>query len=118
MEVKVYRNSHKKCWSIKEGKLPVKHATQLLLYNCLFHVSQSGRLRVLWQKKKNVHAWIKGTIVETIHWSSVCMEAFWTWKEVKYNPYKSPCFVYDNNKPIYSANKVFFNKEGKVYVKN
>ncbi len=60
--VKVYWNFNKKCWSVLHKGRVKMHATNFTLENCTFPVSQSGRQRVLLEKRKNVHAFTKGTL--------------------------------------------------------
>lgn len=64
MRVHVYWNIHKKCWSIKHKGKVIKHADKVSLADCTFHVQPAGRARVLREKRKNVHAYICGTLVD------------------------------------------------------
>ena len=58
--VEVYRNLHKKCWSVRQrGKVKL-HTDYICLKDVEFKVSQKGRERVLREQRKNVHAFIKG----------------------------------------------------------
>ena len=61
--VYVYKNLHKDCWSIKQhglvkAHIPKDHA--IGLWDCYFHVDAKGREKVLREKRKNVHAFVKG----------------------------------------------------------
>jgi hypothetical protein len=58
----VYRNLHKKCWSIKQRGLVVGHADELALKDCECIVNPKGRHRVIKTGVKTVHAYIKGFI--------------------------------------------------------
>ena len=64
MKVFVYFNLHKKLWSIKslESGRVIGHATEVILRDCQFKVSQAGRARVIAEQRKNVHAGIVGTL--------------------------------------------------------
>jgi hypothetical protein len=93
-KVRVYRNLNKKCLSVQswvEGKgwRVTDHVQQIFLNNASFEVSQSGRRRVLEQKRKNVHAFIIGERVEQPKKTPVEL--------VKYNPYQSHRFFYVAN---------------------
>ena len=68
MRVKVYRNLHKKCWSIMDPKTRrvIRHDTNVVLANVSLVVSNAGRERVLREKAKNVHAYAIGDINESI----------------------------------------------------
>lgn len=90
-KVFVYRNLHKNCWSIKQDGLVKAHSESVHLKDCDFIVSQAGRDRVLKEKRKNVHAGIKGIL--TYHNSDSSIRQNENKKEVTYNPYKYNSFV-------------------------
>ena len=98
-KVFVYKNLHQDCWSIKQDGLVKAHTDDLDLWDCAFHVNAKGRAKVLEEKRKNVHAGIKGYIdclgqVEYAPWAEHC--------EVTYNPYKYDSFVdKTTEEPIY-----------------
>ena len=103
--VQVYRNMHKSyedhaVYSIRDKKtrLVFSHQSYLLLGNCKFHVSPTGRERVLREKRKNVHAWIEGDAV--VFGPGVCdvLRAILAGcvdtalEGVRYNPYRHDQF--------------------------
>lgn len=62
---RVYRNLHNGKFSIKnEAGLVVGHADSVRLFNVSPVVSEAGRNRVLKEKRKNVHAYMRGCIVD------------------------------------------------------
>lgn len=68
MQVYAYFNLHKKLWSLRgadglERGYVLAHASNVELADCTFHVSESGRQRVIRDQQKNVHAGIIGTLV-------------------------------------------------------
>lgn len=88
--VKVYRNLHKKCWSVKQSGLVVGHTNYLILKDCIFTVNQNSRNKVIEQRKKNVHAFVIGYIT---------LEAFNVGRqEFYYCPYSFDSFVDRNTK--------------------
>ncbi len=97
--VRVYWNLHKNIWSImKKGKV-IGHRDTILLKDVRFIVSQAGRNRVLKEKKKNVHAFAEGIVVEI----GDCDKK----EQITYNPYKFPYFYYKSDESIaLIANKV------------
>jgi len=103
-EVFVYKNLHKNCWSIKQDGLVKAHTTELNLYNCAFKISKAGQDRVRKEKRKNVHAGIKGVIKDDTFervWSDLPEDMM---VEVTYNPYKNNSFVHrHDNSPRYFA---------------
>ena len=58
--VEVYYNLHKKCLSVRKRGLVIDHVSSILLKNAEFVVQPAGRKRVVKEKRKNVHAYIRG----------------------------------------------------------
>ena len=60
----VYYNLHKHVFSVRSCKsgLVEHHVNTVILSDCDFKVSKAGRDRVLKEKRKNVHAGVKGTV--------------------------------------------------------
>ena len=100
--VQVYRNLHKKCWSIRQGGKVVAHTKTLRLSSCTFHVQPAGHKKVLKEQRKNVHAYIKGYLVDKGDKRSILESFYYFIKEhkkhkntdhrVSYNPYKYDYF--------------------------
>jgi len=61
--VRVYRNLHKQVISVKQGGLVRCHTNNVVLHLCKFIVSKAGQKRVRNDKRKNVHAYIEGIVV-------------------------------------------------------
>ena len=105
--VYVYKNLHKDCWSIKQHGLVKAHIPQgetIGLWDCYFHVDRKGREKVLREKKKNVHAFVKGYLQDA-EWMIEYPQG--TAVEVTYNPYKYETFVDKHTeKFVYYANEV------------
>lgn len=60
--VRVYWNLHKCLYSVTyEGRV-VAHVSQLFLNDVTFRVSEASRLRVTRDRRKNVHAFVCGTV--------------------------------------------------------
>tara|TARA_Y100000310_G_scaffold205201_1_gene205550 strand:- start:726 stop:1112 length:387 start_codon:yes stop_codon:yes gene_type:complete len=96
-KVFVYKNLHKDCWSIKQDGLVKAHTHDLEMWDCAFYVNAKGRAKVLEEKRKNVHAGIKGYIDE--HGVSAIEYPL---HAVTYNPYKYDSFVdKTTEEPIY-----------------
>lgn len=113
--VLVYRNLNRKgkVYSILQDGLVRGLTTAICLTDCEFVVRQTGNKRVREEKRKNVHAFIKGMI------SGSCMGT--TAKrndlpvKVTYNPYKNNTFmgsVSANEFPLKGAMAVIINSEG------
>jgi hypothetical protein len=104
MRVEVYFNLHKKTFSVRNCKtgLVIAHTDNIWVEDPVFVVRKAGREKVLRERKKNVHAFVRGTwmpdlLVEDaskLHHREVS-------KEVTYNPYKYDSFVTKHDaKPI------------------
>ena len=112
--VHVYRNLHKKCYSIREKGRVVAHREIVLIEGAKFVVQPAGHAKVLREKRKNVHAYVKGK------WTVLGPgRAEWHMKhakQVRYNPYQMDCFFYsEDHEPIYAAHTALLTPKG-VYV--
>lgn len=63
MRVKVYKNLHKKCYSISHDGKVIGHSNSFSLYDCVFRVQKAGRQKVLEKQQKNVHAYVQGDLM-------------------------------------------------------
>jgi len=121
IKVDVYRNLHNGLYSIKALEGPHKgrviaHANDVYLINPKFVVSQAGRARVLRERKKYVHAVVRGEMLlfngntriecdaveclrsgglKSYHWTLGNMHRDMMRKglDFTYNPYKFDSFV-------------------------
>ena len=92
MRVEVYRNLHKRCWSVRALEGPQKgrviaHEHDFILEACSYAVQPAGRDKVRRTGRKNVHAFIRGTLPSEpmVMWPGT--------RGVTYNPYKHDGFV-------------------------
>lgn len=114
LKVKVYFNLHKKCFSVKDYRtgLVIGHTNRVVLEDCEFRVSEAGRQRVIRERKKNVHAFVIGTLKawdDQSYWTAVNHVAY-------YNPYETSTFMVDGE-PIYRSEQVVL-QDKKVFVKS
>ena len=108
MQVFVYYNLTKKCWSIRATDGPQRgkvlhHAKAWALENVVFRVSEVSRQRVLREQCRNVHAGVPGFLAAwqgldglpggTGGEMSTCPGSVDACMAVTYNPYKGPNFV-------------------------
>jgi hypothetical protein len=102
MRVQVYFNLHKKVFSIRDMKTRrvIGHSSLVHLENVKFKVSQAGRKRVLDTKRKNVHAFVEGDLLDTIS-TDVIMEN--RWGTAFYDPYNFETFVNRVYDPVHEA---------------
>jgi len=116
-KVNVYFNLNSKLWSIKHKGKVVAHVSNLTMIPDKFHVSESGRQRVIARKQKEVHAWISGTIISFDNVDSICNPT----NEISYNPYLYGYFYKTMNNTQYTnlSSPIYFNgKTRKVYHTN
>jgi hypothetical protein len=124
-KVFVYKNLHRNCWSIKQNGLVKAHALELELYCADIKVSRKGQARVRKEKRKNVHAGIRGYL-EPYHMGhddelSEELNMFRrVWKdlpelqmrEITYNPYGHDSFIHiDDQTPCWFGSYVRFEEE-------
>lgn len=90
--VSIYRNLNKQgvWYSIKQGGMVVAHSQHISVRDVCFNVNENGRQRVIKERRKNVHATIKGFIVENEINPPVNVS-------IRYNPYIFANFFYTNN---------------------
>ena len=97
-KIDVYRNLHDDCWSVRQAARVVCHTNYITLRDCEYIVQPAGRRRVLVERKKNVHAFVRGYLCnprESDH------TAPFSWEYVKYNPYKADAFYFDHEPDHY-----------------
>lgn len=118
MRVFVYYNLHKNLWSIRSldtGRV-IGHERIVILKDAKPRVSEAGRLRVLKEKQKNVHAGIVGTL-KIIKVYNNLEESISNCKQITYNPYKYNTFVYkDNDNISFKGCQEAIMKDKRVYV--
>lgn len=103
---------HKKCFSIRHAatRKVIGYTDRIVLREVSFPISTAGRLRVLREKKKNVHAFVQGYYDAREQYSD--QVAF---REAYYNPYRVSAFVdRETLEPIGTADLVLC-ENGKVY---
>ena len=84
--VYVYYNLHRKIWSVRQSGNRVEHHKNICLRDVRYLVQPAGRAKVLKERRKNVHAFLTGYLVDRV---PVPLISF----DVTYNPYKHATFV-------------------------
>lgn len=125
MRVRVYKNLHKDCYSVRAMEGPMKglviaHCNNIVLKDAKYIVSEKGRERVLRERTKNVHAFVEGYIVSLVTIGKSGFDypihtqlPFETSYEVTYNPYKFSSFVYkESHTPIEKSCYAVLNSNG------
>lgn len=116
MIVSVYRNlkygrSTPPLYSIMHKGRVVARRHRVLLSNARFVVREAGRKRVLKEKRKNVHAFVVGELVDERGIFGIDANGKDLPVKVTYNPYKSDCFE-SNHGCVQRARGVLLNEHG------
>ncbi len=89
-KIEVYFNLHKKIWSVRQSGRVVGHTNYIQVKDPQYVVRQKGNERVRREKKKNVHAFVRGYAESRLPVLPSKM------RFVTYNPYKNSSFVIRN----------------------
>lgn len=117
MRVEVYRNlspQYRKgpaVWSVRACQGPnrgrvIHRASHVQIKDAQFVVQPGGRARAVREQKRNVHALVRGTFVETPGPSPTDKH------RVRYNPYRADHFATEEGEPIEQASLVEFDGKG------
>jgi len=119
MRAIVYKNLNRGDWSIAtpagksglgRGKV-VGHGTSLAIADPVFVVQESGRLRVIAKRCREVHAWIVGDITDSVPAGNG--------RQITFNPYRAPTFTFrDSGEPVTAASHIEFRADGIVIAFN
>ncbi len=114
--VEVYWNLHKKTYSVRDLSGPNKgrvtsHSDSITIKDVTFVVQPAGRARVMRDRVKNVHAFVRGVphdrTDEEINARMVDQATGrGSWTRVSYNPYKAGSFLSSDGDPISRADLV------------
>lgn len=120
MKYRIYRNLHKKCWSLAQKQddtwQVINHVDQLVADNVEFHVSEAGRRRVLVERCKNVHAWALAEFVTP--WTGPAEPRYFA-EQITYNPYVAALFHrVETAVPLDYAYAVWFRADGTVWAES
>lgn len=114
--VRVFKNPKYGCYSIMQRGVVRASARQVRLADVEFRVREAGRLRMLRERRKNVHAFAVGRLVDFVHADEArCIEPM-SGRVVVYDPYRFESFVdRDTCVPVLTAKAVHFDEHGVVY---
>ena len=114
MKVDVYFNLHKKTLRIRHNGKVVCHSDNAKILNPTFVVSEAGRQRVLREKRKNVHAYVRGELDGFENNSDNSVDDLQT---ITYNPYKYSTFVKKIDESVVKTAKVAYISKRNILVK-
>lgn len=107
-KIEVYRNLTKDCWSVRYNGIVVSYAKTVSIENPAFVVRQRGRERVLEERRKNVHAFVRGELLSLDKRLGALRHT------ARYNPYENLYFYDENGFPVLAAEKANLHKDFSV----
>ena len=99
-------------WSIRNPKTGrvVAHVPSVAVINARFVVQEGGRQRVLRERRKNVHAYVRGQVALAIP------PGMSQGRQIRYNPYEMDHFQWaDDRTRVVACPMIIFDRDGKVY---
>ena len=94
MRVEVYYNLHKNVFSVRHKGKVIAWGNRVTIENPEYVVREKGRQKVLEEGRKNVHAFVRGTLSDINNFKfSKIQQRLSEPREVTYNPYKYDSFV-------------------------
>jgi hypothetical protein len=115
MKREIYWNLHHRIWSVRKphGRV-TSHARHVIIYDPKFVVQPAGRAKVLKERKKNVHAFVRGLFHAATHMeipTGICASYARhvtlpnnQCVQVTYNPYRADHFtICGTGQAIYEA---------------
>ncbi len=125
MQVDIYKNLHlskkegRNIFSVKNrttGRVAKHSSGGLIVVNVVFSVSNAGHQRVREIGSKNVHAFVRGPLLEP---QCQCIAKFITFDgTLTYDPYVYKTFVdYVPNEPVEAAQLVYVDENGWIHYK-
>ncbi len=114
--VRVFKNWRHDCYSIMQNGRLKASAKQVRLTDVEFLVRESGRQRMLEQRRKNVHAYAVGRLMDYAHPAESRNLEELPGRGVYYNPYEFASFVdRETQAPVISASVAHFVERGGTY---
>lgn len=94
MRVEVYYNLHKNVFSVRHKGKVIAWGNRVTIENPEYVVREKGRQKVLEEGRKNVHAFVRGTLsdINNFKFGNI-QQRLSEPREVTYNPYKYDSFV-------------------------
>lgn len=118
--VEVYRNLHNGLMSVRECHgIVLTHEREVFVRNANFVVQPAGREKVIRERRKNVHAFVRGELHGFHRGMLLGFDDWQGWSKATYNPYKSATFFdKDTGDAVHSASKVVITTTGVFYAKS
>jgi hypothetical protein len=119
-KVMCYYDLHRHTFSVVYKSLVVLKADYLRLTDVEFRVRQGGKQKVRDEQRKNVHAFVIGTLEDYCEFPCEEIPQPETNDIITYNPYKYDTFVVKRTEePIFNANEIeMINLSNKIFLIN
>lgn len=112
MRVDVYKNLRTGNYSVRHKGRVIDHAAEVWIDDAAFVVNAAGRARVLRERRKNVHAFVRGERSER---SDAIVRPTALGVAVKYNPYEgNRFFEVGSGRAVIGARHVYIGPHGVV----
>lgn len=114
--VRVFLNWKRGCYSIFQDGLVRASAREVRLADVEFRVREAGRQRMLRERRRNVHAFAVGRLVDYVHPDDPRRLAGLGGRGVVYDPYRCATFVdRETGSPVAGARLAQFDERGASY---
>ncbi|WP_375462963.1 hypothetical protein [uncultured Methylobacterium sp.] len=106
-EVQAYYNRTRHIWSVRQAGIVVDRRPSMVLAECVLHVGESARQRVLRTGDRDVHAWVLGTLADLAMPPDVV--------RIGYRPTEPGFRRRDTGEVVTAAAAVFFLEDGSCH---
>jgi hypothetical protein len=114
--VRVFKNLKHGCYSIMQRGVVKASARVVRLADVEFRVGEKGRQRMIRERRKNVHAFAVGHLVDYVHPSDSRDIAPPQGRGAFYDPYRFESFVdSETEAPVTAVRVAHFDEDGVVY---
>lgn len=114
--VRVFKNLKHGCYSIMQRGIVRASARAVRLTDVEFRVGEKGRQRMLRERRKNIHAFAVGRLVDFVHPDDERNIERLEGRGLFYDPYRFDSFVdTETNRPVRTVSAAHFDQEGVVY---
>lgn len=110
LNVEVYRNLHRNCYSVRAHGSVIGYVSDVTLLDPRFVVQPAGRDRVRLTGHKNVHAMVRGIVLP-----GAARRVPETATEVRYDPYRFDTFVTTAGDSVTTAARVTLTQDFRMY---
>lgn len=110
--VRVHWHFRKRCFSVAQNGKVVAYLDHLSLTDATFRVQPAGQAKCRREGRKNVHAFIYGTLDSFFPTLYGDIDNY---EKVRYNPYETDTFVDERGTPVHEAQNVMLDNTKGVF---